>query len=353
MGRIVIRLLPLLGMLLWPFAAHAQANTYPSRNIRLVVPYAAGGIADVLARTVSQHLGPELGQTVVIENQTGAGGHLAASAVAKAPPDGYTLVLATIAHNAAAAIYPNLTYNPEKDLKPVIQIAESAGVLVVNASLPPKSVQEFIAYAKSGKQQLSYGSAGHGSAIHLAAELFKSMAAVDLVHAPYRGSAPAMTDLLSGHIQVMFENIPTALQHIRAGSIRPLGVTSSEALVPAARHAHHRGSGCSRLRGRAVVHDLGRIRRAGRHRPQAEQGDQRRGRASRPGPALERSGCRSPWAAHRRTPRNATPKRPAHGPRSSRPRGSGRSDRRAAPPHHFFRPALATTPLQRAFSLSM
>ena len=122
-------------------------------------------------------------------------------------------------------MYGNLNYNPEKDLKPVILIAESAGVLVVNASVPPKTVQEFIAYAKSG-HRMSYGSAGSGSAIHLAAELFKSMAAVDLVHVPYRGSAPAMTDLLGGSIQVMFENIPTALQHIRAGSIRPLGVTS-------------------------------------------------------------------------------------------------------------------------------
>ena len=226
MSRIFIGLLPLLGIMLWPFAAHAQADGYPSRSIRLVVPYAAGGIADLLARTVAQHLGPELGQSIVVENQAGAGGHLGANAAVRAPHDGYTLVLATIAHNAASSMYANLAYNPEQDLKPVILIAESAGVLVVNAVLPPKSVQEFIAYAKSVTPRMSYGSAGHGSAIHLAAELFKSMAAVDLTHVPYRGSAPAMTDLLSGNIQVMFENIPTALQHIRAGSIRPLGVTS-------------------------------------------------------------------------------------------------------------------------------
>lgn len=219
------RLLPLLGLLVWPFAAQAQGAAYPSHSIRIVVPYAAGGIADLLARTVAQHLGPELGQTIVIENQAGAGGHLGASAVAKAPADGYTLVLATIAHNAASSMYGNLNYNPEKDLKPVILIAESAGVLVVTDQLPPKTVQEFIAYAKSGKP-VSYGSAGHGSAIHLAAELFKVMADVNIAHVPYRGSAPAMTDLLSGNIQVMFENIPTALPHIRSGRIRPLGVTS-------------------------------------------------------------------------------------------------------------------------------
>ena len=226
MYRIFIRLLPLLGMLLWPFAADAQTTAFPSRSIRIVVPYAAGGIADLLARTVAQHLGPELGQTIVIENQAGAGGHLGGSTVAKAAPDGYTLVLATIAHNAASSMYGNLNYNPEKDLRPVILISESAGVLVVNASVPAKTVQEFIALAKSGKQQLSYGSAGLGSALHMAAELFKAMAAVELTHVPYRGSAPAMTDLLGGNIQVVFENIPTAMQHIQSGKIRALGVTS-------------------------------------------------------------------------------------------------------------------------------
>jgi tripartite-type tricarboxylate transporter receptor subunit TctC len=232
MRRIFIHLLPLLGILLWPFAAGAQTAGFPSRSIRFVVPYSAGGIADLLARSVSQHLGPTLGQTIVIENQPGAGGHLAGSSVAKGPADGYTLVLATIAHNAASSMYSKLTYNPGKDLKPVVVIAESAGVLVVNASVPVKTVPEFIAYAKA--HRISYGSAGYGSAIHLAAELFKSMATVDLMHVPYRGSAPAMTDLLGGNVQVMFENIPTALPHIQSGGIRALGVTSPKrsALLP-------------------------------------------------------------------------------------------------------------------------
>src|SRR5215475_1268275 len=224
----------LLSLLASPLAVEAQTDAFPSRNIRFVVPYAAGGIADLLARTIAQHLGPELGQSIVIENQAGAGGHLAAAAAAKAPADGYTLVLATIAHNAASSMYANLGYSPEQDLRPVILIAESAGVLVVNPSVKATTVQEFIDVAKSGTQRLSYGSAGHGSAIHLAAELFKAMTAVDLVHVPYRGSAPAMTDLLSGSIQVMFENIPTALPQVNAGNIRPLGVTSPKpsALLP-------------------------------------------------------------------------------------------------------------------------
>ena len=225
MSRLFLRALTLL-VLLSPLSAAAQTADYPSHSIRFVVPYAAGGIADLLARTIAQHLGAELGQTIVIENQVGAGGHIGGSTVAKAPADGYTLVLATIAHNAAASMYGNLNYNPEKDLRPVILVSESAGVLLVNASVPVKTVQEFIAYAKSGQQKLSYGSAGLGSALHMAAELFKSMAAVDLIHVPYRGSAPAMIDLLGGNIQVVFENIPTSLQNIQSGRIRALGVTS-------------------------------------------------------------------------------------------------------------------------------
>jgi tripartite-type tricarboxylate transporter receptor subunit TctC len=206
------------------YSGLALAQDYPSRPIKFIVPYAAGGIADLLARSVAHELGPRLGQTIVIENRTGAGGHLGADTAVKAPADGYTLVLATIAHNAAHSLYANLVYNPEKDLKPVILLAESAGVLVVHESVKAKSVQEFIALAKAGAG-LNYGSAGHGSAIHLAAELFKFMTGTDIAHVPYRGSAPAMNDLLGGQINAMFENIPTALPHIQSGKIRALGVT--------------------------------------------------------------------------------------------------------------------------------
>lgn len=227
-GTLAAALLSLVVSALVPIP-RAVAQDYPSRTVKFVVPYAAGGIADLLARTTAQGLGPRLGQTIVIENRTGAGGHLGADAAVKAPADGYTLVLATIAHNAAHSMYPNLAYNPEKDLKPVILLAESAGVLVVHESVQARSVQEFIALAKSGAQ-LNYGSAGHGSAIHLAAELFKSMTAANIAHVPYRGSAPAMSDLLGGQIHAMFENISTALPHLRDGKIRALGVTSPERL---------------------------------------------------------------------------------------------------------------------------
>lgn len=206
--------------------AAAQTGDYPSRQIRLVVPYAAGGIADILARLLSQPLSAAYGRQVIVDNRPGSGGHIGGELVASAPPDGYTLVLATIAHNAAYAMYSNLAYDPAKALKPVILIAESAGVLVVHPALPVKSAAEFLALARARPGALAYGSAGHGSALHMAAELYKFMAKVDLVHVPYRGSAPAMADLISGQTQVMFENIASALPYVKSARVRPLGVTS-------------------------------------------------------------------------------------------------------------------------------
>jgi tripartite-type tricarboxylate transporter receptor subunit TctC len=184
----------------------AAAQTYPSRQIKLIVPYSAGGIADLLARSVANELAPRLGQTIVIENRTGAGGHLGADVAVKAPADGYTLVLATIAHNAAQSLYSNLAYNPEKDLKPVILLAESAGVLVVHDSVKARSVPEFIALAKWCRPHLRLGRARlrHPSRRRAILALDRRR------HCPrsYRGSAPAMNDLLGGQINAMFENIP-------------------------------------------------------------------------------------------------------------------------------------------------
>jgi tripartite-type tricarboxylate transporter receptor subunit TctC len=208
--------------------AWAQAATYPSKSIRLVVPYAAGGIADVLGRLVAQRLGPVMGQTVVVDNKPGAGGHLGGAEVAKGPTDGYTLVLATIAHNGATAMYRNLSYDPPKELQPVILLAESAGVLVVNPAFPAQNVREFIALAKAKPGEISYGSAGNGSAIHMATALFEHMADIRLNHIPYRGSGPALNDLIGGQIPVMFDNIASALPHIKSGKLRALGVTSPQ-----------------------------------------------------------------------------------------------------------------------------
>jgi tripartite-type tricarboxylate transporter receptor subunit TctC len=205
--------------------AFAQGEPYPNRPIRLVVPYAAGGIADLLGRLIAEKLGSTYKQTVVVENRPGAGGHVGGELVAKSAPDGYTLVLATIAHNGASSMYRGLKYDPSSDLVPVALIAESAGVLIVNPSLPAQSVSEFIALAKARPGTLNYASAGNGSAIHMATELFKFMTGTDMQHVPYKGSAPAMADLLSGQVQLMFENIATAHPHIKSGKVKALGVT--------------------------------------------------------------------------------------------------------------------------------
>lgn len=224
--KILHRSLLALGLCAVSLTAVAQ-DAYPSRPIKLVVPYAAGGPADMLARMVAERLSPRLGQPVVIENKPGTGGHTGAEQVAKGPTDGYTLVLATIAHNGAVKLYKNLRYDPLKDLQPVILVAESPSVLLVNQSLPVNSVKELLALAKDKPGQLSYGSAGNGSAMHMAAELFRYMTKVDYVHVPYRGGAPAMADLLGGQIQLLFESLGTAHPHLKTGKVRALAVTGT------------------------------------------------------------------------------------------------------------------------------
>lgn len=204
----------------------AAQDAWPARPVRLVVPYAAGGPADLLARMVAEKLAPRLGQPVVIDNRPGNGGHLGGELVARSAPDGYTLVLATIAHNGAARLYRNLRYDPTTELVPVVLLAESPSVLLVNASSPVKSLGDLLALARAKPGQLSYGSAGNGSAMHMAAELLRYMTKVDVVHVPYRGGAPAMVDLLGGQIQFLFDSVGTAHQYLNAGKVRALAVTS-------------------------------------------------------------------------------------------------------------------------------
>lgn len=206
--------------------AHAQPAGFPSKPIRLIVPYAPGGVADLMGRIIAQRLGPYYNQQIVIENRPGSGGHVGADLALKAPPDGYTIVFATIAHNAAYAMYSRLPYDPARDLQPIILLAEIQGVLVVHPSLPTRTFKEFLALARARPGELNYGSAGAGSATHMAAELFKLVAGVNLTHIAYKGSGPAMIDLIGGHIQLMFENVPTAQPYIKSGKIRALGVTS-------------------------------------------------------------------------------------------------------------------------------
>jgi tripartite-type tricarboxylate transporter receptor subunit TctC len=216
------------GLVIGALAQGAVAqDTFPSRPVKIVVPYAAGGPADLLARGVAEKLGPRLGQPVVVENKPGAGGHTGAEQVAKGPADGYTLVLATIAHNGAVKLYPNLRYDPMKELKPVVLLAEAPSILIVKQDLPVKSVQELLALAKAQPGKLTYGSAGNGSAMHMAAELFRYMSKVDYVHVPYRGGAPAMADLLGGQIDMLFESLGTAHAQLKSGKVRALAVTGT------------------------------------------------------------------------------------------------------------------------------
>jgi tripartite-type tricarboxylate transporter receptor subunit TctC len=204
----------------------AQAQDYPSRPITLVVPYAAGGGNDAMARIVADHMGKTLGWQIVIENRGGAGGTIATRAVAKAAPDGYTLVLGgtgTLAVNPS--LYANVGYDPRKDFAPVGLIATSALVILVHPGVEAKTVPELIALAKREPGKLNYASAGVGSGIHLAAELFASMAGVKLAHVPYKGSGPALNDLLGGHVQIYFSSLPPAVGMRSEGKVRALAVT--------------------------------------------------------------------------------------------------------------------------------
>lgn len=205
----------------------AQAQSFSSERIEIVVPYPAGGSADLMARAVADGLTRIYGRTVLVENMPGAGGHLGAEFVVKAPADGRTLMLATISHHGAFKMYGRLRYNPAADLQPIALIAESFNVLMVRKSLPVKSVAELIALARAQPGKLTYASAGSGSATHMAAELFKYLTKVDILGIPFKGGAPAQVALLGGHVDVNFETGSTAAQAIRSGKVRALAITSA------------------------------------------------------------------------------------------------------------------------------
>jgi tripartite-type tricarboxylate transporter receptor subunit TctC len=205
----------------------ARAQTYPARPVRLIVGIAAGGGTDILARLFGQWLSERLGQQFVIENRPGGGGNIGTEVVVKSPPDGHTLLLANTANAINATLYEKLSFNFLRDIAPVAGITRETLIMAVNPSVPAKTVPEFIAYAKAHPAKVSMASAGIGSGVHLAGELFKLMTGADMVHVPYRGSAPALTDLLAGQVQVMFPSMPSAIAHIRAGTLRPLAVTTA------------------------------------------------------------------------------------------------------------------------------
>ncbi|MBG6082888.1 tripartite tricarboxylate transporter substrate binding protein [Rubrivivax gelatinosus] len=201
---------------------------YPNKPIKLVVGYAAGGATDVIARLVGQKLGDSLGQTVVIDNRAGANSNVGAEAVARSPADGYTLYVYTIANTINATLYPKLGYDPEKDFEPIGLIAKVPNILVVNKDVPVKTLAEYVAYAKAQPQGVTFASSGSGSSIHLSGEMFKMMTKLNMLHVPYRGSAPAVSDLLGGQVQSMFDNAPSAMPHIQSGRLRPIAITSPQ-----------------------------------------------------------------------------------------------------------------------------
>ncbi len=214
-------------MLAATLAPAAKAAEYPTRPIMLVVAFTPGGPSDVLARIVGKEMGEILGQPVVIENRPGAGGNIAADAVAHAAPDGHTLLMGNNSILATnEALYKKITYNPQKDFAPITLIGTQANILVVNPEVPAKSLAELIALAKAQPGKLNFASSGYGAAAHLAGELFKTAAKVDIVHVPYKGAAPALQDVIAGHNQLMFATAASVVGHIKGGKVRALAVTT-------------------------------------------------------------------------------------------------------------------------------
>ena len=203
----------------------ARADSYPSRPVHLIVFYAAGGGNDIIARLMGQWLSQRLGQSFVVENRPGGGGNLGTEYVVHAAPDGYTLLLSSTANVVNASLYNNLDFDFVRDIAPVASISYEPNIMVVNPSVPVKTVPEFIAYAKANPGKINFGSAGIGSSQHMSGELFKMMAGIDMTHVPFRGTAPALTSLLGGQVQAMFASMPATIEHVRSGKLRALGVT--------------------------------------------------------------------------------------------------------------------------------
>jgi tripartite-type tricarboxylate transporter receptor subunit TctC len=215
------------GAMIWPRAGQAQQQAYPTRSVRIIIGYPPGGSADITARLMGQWLSDRLGQPFIIESRPGGNTNIATEAVVHAPADGYTLLLVAPANAINASLYDRLNFDFIRDIAPVAGIIRFPNVVVVNPSVPAKTIPELIAYAKANPGKLNMASSGNGSTIHVSGELFKMMTGIDMLHVPYRGGAPALTDLISGQVQVMFDNLPTSIEFIRAGKLRGLAVTTA------------------------------------------------------------------------------------------------------------------------------
>src|SRR3989449_5676520 len=207
-------------------AAAAQAQTWPSKPVRYVVPFPPAGATDITARIIADKISGPLGQSVVVENRPGAAGNVGSEFVAKSAPDGYTMLQVTVAQSISATLYAKLNYDLEKDLAPAAMVALVPNVMIVNSSLPAKSVAEFIALAKAKPAKINFASSGSGTSIHMSAEMLKMLTGGDMVHIPYKGSGPALADLLGGQVDVMFDNLTSSIGHIRGGKLRAMAVTT-------------------------------------------------------------------------------------------------------------------------------
>jgi tripartite-type tricarboxylate transporter receptor subunit TctC len=209
-------------------ASPATAQTFPTRPLTLVIPFAAGGSTDLVGRLVAQRMSEELSQQVVVDNRGGAGGNLGSAAVAKSAADGYTILMGTVAtHALNPLIYTKIPYDPVKDFAPVSLLATVPNVLAVHPSVPANNVAELVALAKKDPGKFSYASSGNGTPLHLSGELFKTLAGVDIVHVPYKGSGPALIDVLAGQVPIIFDNLPSSTEHIKTGRLKGLGVTTT------------------------------------------------------------------------------------------------------------------------------
>jgi tripartite-type tricarboxylate transporter receptor subunit TctC len=218
-----------LGLLAAATATAASAETFPDRSITMIVPFAAGGSTDVVARIVAQKMSEDLGQQVIVQNVAGAGGNLGAGNVARAAPDGYTILMGTVAtHALNPLILKSTPYDAEKDFSPISLLVVVPNVLVVNPELPAKNVEELVALLKADPDKYSYASSGNGTPLHLSGELFKSMAGVDMQHIPYKGAGPALNDVIGNQVPIMFDNLPSSSSHIKAGTLRALAVTTAK-----------------------------------------------------------------------------------------------------------------------------